>query len=262
MRYYAGRLLIAAALCAGGVTLIPLPAAAQQVPATRTATRPAEEVLAQLGANAGVVVLADATIFARLPVTRGAATVEGVEQQLAELVQVLPPGTTWVKLYMPAPASGRWNAEIVADYARAQARLLGPATRAGSRPAPPGTVEIFGRTLPADKASEYTTALNLKLVYLVTNPRPASAALAVPGTLAAAEWSRLSPEQRDQYVQQQTQQLMRLDPATRLQALRQLMRREPMPQDMVVKSVVSQMSPEERIQFRQSLSVDRAPAGK
>jgi hypothetical protein len=255
MRRSTRKLLAAVALAVGGTALVTLSAPAQQAP---TATRPAEEVLAQLGRNAGVVVLADATIYARLPMVTGAATVEGVERQLAELVRTLPAGATWIKIYVPAPANDRWSAEIVADYARAQSRLLGTS----GRPAPPGTVELFGRPVAADKASEYITALNLKRVYLVTNPRPPSA------TATAGDWARLTPEQRDQYVQRQVQQLMRLDPAARIQALRQLLmtRREPTPQDMIMREMRSQLTEQEAIQLKQAISegalVEKARGGK
>lgn len=249
------RLPVVLALAATLSALITTAAPAQQA---SPATRPADEVLAQLGKNAGVIVLADATIFARLPMITGAPTADGVERQLVELVQALPAGTTWSKLYVPAPANNRWSAESVAEYARAQARQLGMA----SRPAPSGTVELFGRPVPADKASEYVAALNLKLVYLVTNPRTSSA------TPAAADWSRLSPEQRDQYVQRQVQQLMRLDPPARLQAMRQMMmsRREPTAQDMIMREMRSQLTQEEAVQLKQSIAeaelVEKARGGK
>jgi len=252
MRRTTQSFIIAGTLVALGTASFPPTAVAQlaQPAVSRTATRPAEEVLAQLGKNAGVVVLADATIFARLPMVKGAATPEGVEQQLAEMVQTLPPGTTWIKVYAPVPANDRWSADAVADYARAQARLLGKS----SRPAPPGMVEIFGHTVPADQAQVHLDALNLKLVYLVTNPRPAAAAAAGSPLMPAAEWQRLGPEMQDRYVQQQAQQLMRLDPSTRAQVVRQMMRREPTPQDMIMKTMLSGMTDDERIQFRQSLS--------
>jgi hypothetical protein len=141
---------------------------AQQNPAARPGppTRPAAEVLKLLGQSAGVVVLPDASVQGRLMTPPGEATPETIEQRITEIARVLPAGTTWTKLYVPAPPNDRWDAEVVAEYARVQARLLGTA----GRPAPPGTVELLGQRVPVDKANKHIAALNLKLVYLVTNP--------------------------------------------------------------------------------------------
>jgi hypothetical protein len=225
--------------------LVSLSGSAQQAPApaARAVTRPAAEVLAQLGQSAGVVVLADATVQGRLAVPPGGATPATIEQQIADIVRVLPAGTTWVKLYVPAPANGRWDAVVVEEYARAEARLVGTI----GRPAPAGMVELLGRQVPTEKANDCIAALNLKLVYLVTNPRAESA------PSVAANWARLTQEQREAYAQQQAQRLMALDPASRLEALRQLMRREPSPQDMVFKTVAEQLTDDERIQLKQAL---------
>ena len=43
---------------------------------------------------------------------------------------------------------------------------------------PAGQVEILGRQVSVEKAREYIEGLNLKLVYLVSNPRTATAASA------------------------------------------------------------------------------------
>lgn len=216
-------------------------------------TRPAAEVLAQLGQSAGVVILADATVQGRLATPPGGATPATIEQQLADIVRVLPAGTSWVKLYVPAPANGRWDVEAVEDYARAQARLVGTLGRA----APVGMVELLGRQVPTDKANEAIATLNLKLVYLVTNSQAQSA----PNV--TANWARLTREQREAYAQQQAQRLMALDPASRLDALRQLIRREQSPQDMVLETVFRQMPDEEKGQLKQSIKAeDEARGGK
>jgi hypothetical protein len=157
-----------------------------------------------------------------------------------------------VKLYVPAPANGRWDAAVVEDYARAQARLVGTL----GRPAPAGMVELLGRQVPTEKANEAIATLNLKLVYLVTNPRVQSA------SNVTANWARLTPEQREAYAHQQAQRLLALDPASRLEALRQLMRREQTPQDMVLDSVIRQIPVEERVQLKQSFAAEKEAAGK
>src|SRR5262245_55429786 len=225
MQHHTRKLSVAMAAPALLAVLTTVAVRAQQTPAPApgAGTRPAAEVLAQLGQSAGVVILADATVQGRLPVAEARATPESVEQQLSALVRGLPAGTTWVKLYVPAPANGRWDVEVVGDYARAQARLVG----AIGRPSPTGMVELMGRQVPTEKANEAIATLNLKLVYLVTDPR------AQVGPNVAAHWAQMTREQREAYAQQQAQRLLALDPASRIEALRQLMHREPSPQDMV-----------------------------
>jgi hypothetical protein len=229
-------------------------ASAQRAPAPagRATTRPAAEVLAQIGQSAGVVVLVDATVQARLPVPAVTATPDTVEQQIAEMVRLLPGGTKVEKLYVPAPANGRWIAGDVADYARAQARLVGAG---GGRPAPAGQVEILGRQLPVEKAREYIEGLNLKLVYLVSNPQTATAASA-----KAANWARMNPDQRRIYAQQQAQRLLALDPASRVQAMRQMMlqRHDTSPEEMIMRTVIEQMPEDERMQFMREMHRDAA----
>jgi hypothetical protein len=242
-RHSACRVGVAAVVFAGMAAWMGLPTAAQQAGA-RVATRPAEEVLAQIGRSAGVVVLTDSTVQARLPAPGTAATAETVETQIGTMVQQLPAGTTWGKLYAPTPVNGRWNADVVADYARAQARLLGGIPQ----PAPAGMVEMLGRHVPVEKASEYAAALNLKLVYLVTNPRAPSAAT------VAASWGQMTPEQQQAFARQQAQRIMSLDPATRQAALRQMMMHAPRPEDFIMKMVLSQMPEQERVDLKGSVA--------
>jgi hypothetical protein len=255
MRQDRWKLSLAVAVSSLLTALVSLSGSAQQAPAPAPTarTRPAAEVLAQLGQSAGVVILADATVQGRLPLSGATATPETVEQQLAQMVRALPAGTTWVKLYVPAPANDRWDIEAVEAYARAQARLVGTI----GRPAPAGMVELLGRQVPTAKANEAIATLNLKLVYLVTNTRAQSA------QDAAAHWGQMTREQREAYAQQQAQRLMALDPASRLETLRQLMRRhmEETPQDMVFKMVIEQMPVGERVQLKQSVAADEEARG-
>jgi hypothetical protein len=237
-------LFLLAAVCVVAVSLPSSQVRAQQAPAPRAGTRPAAEVLAELGRSAGVIVLTDASVQGRLTPPPGGATLETIDQQIAEIVRVLPEGTTWAKLYVPAPANGRWDAAVVADFARAQARQLG--TTVG-RPTPPGTVEVLGQRLPASKANEHIAALNLKLVYLVTNPRAQAA-------VASVDWRRLTQEQRDVYAQQQAQRLLALDPASRVQALAQMLAAEhETPEQAIIQSVFRQIPIEERSQVKEAV---------
>ena len=235
-----------------------LPAAAQQAPApaARATTFPAGQVLVQIGQTAGVIVLADSTVQGRLALPAVPATAATVEQQIAEAVRALPGGTTWAKLYVPVPANGRWSGDAVADYARALAQMVGTVGRA----APAGTVEILGRILPADKANEYITALNLRLVYLVSNPRAQTPTTA--GFNMASNWTQMTPAQRELYIQQQAQRVLALDPASRMQTLRGLMENmEISPQQALIKSVISQMTDDERVAMKQSFAGDKQAAG-
>jgi hypothetical protein len=71
----------------------------------------------------------------------------------------------------------------------------------------------------------------------------------------------MTREQQQAYAHQQAQRVLSLDPASRLEALRQLMRREPTPQDLVLRTVISQMPEEERIQLKQSLKAEDEAKG-
>src|SRR5579872_1853124 len=164
-------------------------------------TRPLREVLENLSRSAGVVALADSTLQGEhvLPPS-GAATSENVEQQIKALARALPAGTTWVRLYLPAPADGRWNADVVSQYALAQARLTG--RRIGGETSP-GTIEILGQQVPEEKGREYVAGLHLKRVYLLTNPR----LQAMGGAVA---------------MQNQLQQFQSMDATARAQFMMQL----------------------------------------
>jgi len=228
--------------------------AQQPAAPSRPTTYPAAVVLGQLGQSAGVTILADSSVQGRLSMPAVPATAAAVETQIAEMVRALPAGTTWAKLYVPAPANGRWNGDVVANYARSLAQMVGTVGRA----APAGTVEILGRNVPADKATEYITALNLKLVYLVSGPTPQRA------VNPTANWAQMSPEQRDLYAQQQAQQLMAMNPQSRIQMLAQMMmNREESPEQAVMRAMMSQLSDDERVQLKQSIGavLKGGPAG-
>jgi hypothetical protein len=228
--------------------------AQQPAPPARPMTYPAAVILGQIGQSAGVTILADSSVQGRLPLPAVPATAATVEQQIAEMVRGLSAGTTWAKLYVPAPANGRWSADVVGNYARALAQVVGTIGRA----APAGMVEILGRNVPADKANDYINALNLKLVYLVTGPTQQ------PSTNPTANWTQMSPDQRDLYAQQQAQQLMAMNPEGRIQALAQMMLvREESPQSAVMRAVMSQLSDDEKFQLKQSVgaALRGGPAG-
>ena len=248
----AGTLVLAATSLAGILAVRPVQAqdaagaAPAPAPASRAGTRPASDVLARIAQGTGLTVLADSTVAnERIPLpAEAAATPETLEARVAEVVRALPPGTTWAKLYLPAPAGGRaWTGDDVAEYAFAQKRLFG---QIGAAPA--GTVEILGQRIPEDRAAAFITGLNLKPVYLVTNPslRPSGGAgggTAQALTADAARWAKMTPEQQQAYARQQAQQVLNMDPALRRQVFEQ--------QRSMMRAVIQQMTPEQRQQLFQ-----------
>jgi hypothetical protein len=231
-----------------------LPAHAQETPGRggaagspgHGARRPVADVLAQMAQSAGVVIVSDSTAHGFVSAPSVPTTPENVEEQLTGIVSSLPGGMVWAKLYLPAPASGRWNGDIVAEYVRAQAQLVGTVGAAGG---PAGTIEVLGRAIPAAKANEYIAALNLKQVYLVASPNSRTAARTNAG------WLQMTDDQRQEYAQAQAQQILAMDPASRAQALGQMMAQS----GMVMKAVISQMSPAERDQMLSGMSVNGGP---
>ncbi len=211
-----------------GLIISPPPPVKGQEPSPAPATQSAEatlngkkmrtlaDVLALMSRSAGAEVVADATVSqATVPMPAEKATPENVESQVAALAKALPRGTTWAKLYLPAPKSrAGFNGDDVAQYAQAQARLLGTV----GAPTPAGTVEILGQRVPADQAETYIAGLNLKPVYLLTNPLQSRLANA---SAAPSQWNGMTPDQRRQYAQQQASQLAGMDPAQRDALLQQ-----------------------------------------
>ena len=215
--------------------------------------RPASVILAEIGKAAGVTIVADSTVAAvRVAAPAGAATTDTVEQQIAGVVQALPRGTTWLKLYLPPPAQGRpWNGDDLAAYAKAQARLYGSVRRsstAAAAVAAPGTVEILGQKIPAEQARETITTLNLAPVYLVTNP-----ALDTAGEMG--DWSQMTLDQRRAAARQAAERILNMDPALRSQYLQQHM--------MTFETIMRQLPPDQHDDLLRSMGAEviRTPDG-
>ncbi len=214
------------------------PAVAGRTQNAPTRQRTVAEAAASMtrGLTGTVYVVADSTTGATpaaLPIE--ATTPENVEKQVAALVAKLPPGTLWAKLYLPAPANARrgYNGDDVAAYALAQSKLVGPVGAA----LPPGTVEIMGQKLPQTKADATIADLNLKPVYLITNPR-AQAPSGFGLTMDASKWAAMSPEQKQEYTRQQAASLSQMDPSARNQMLQQNM--------MIFAQFMQSASPDQR----------------
>ena len=249
-----GTVVAVAASLAGSILMAyAAPAQDPAPPASRVGTRPASDVLARIAQGAGVTVLADSTVAnERIPLPAEAATPANLEARIGEVVRALPQGTTWAKLYLPAPAGGRaWTGDDVAEYAFAQKRLFGQIGGAAA-----GTVEILGQRIPEDRAAAFITGLNLKPVYLVTNPSRRPTGTGTTGmtqslTADAAKWAKMTPEEQQAYAKQQAQQVLNMDPALRRQVFEQ--------QRSMMQAVIQQMTPEQRQQLFQGFG---GPGGR
>lgn len=213
---------VAAAVVGPLGMVTPPPASAQDSnpPANTTNVRqkPLSAILTSMSRAAGVSIVADSTIAGALvnPPAMN-TTPQNFEAQIAEMVKSLPQGTAWAKLYLPEPKGRRdYSGDDVAAYATAQAKLFG---NVGGDTGP-GEVEILGQRVAADKASSYVAGLNLKPVYLITNP---SARLqgGILGLTDPNQWAAMSQDQRQKTIEAAAQQLANMDPQARQQLMQQ-----------------------------------------
>ena len=209
--------------------------------------RPLADVLMRMSRDTGVVVVADSTVAAeQVTPPAEATTAENLEAQVAALVRTLPSGATWGRLYLPAPPRGGrgYSGDAVAEYAMAQAKLFG---KVGDAPA--GQVEVLGKSLAASAAAPVMTALDLRPVYLVTNPnlRASAGAAAVVPPGASQSWSQMTEQQRQQAAALEAQRLQRMDPQL---------------QGAVMRSMIQNMSPEQRRQMFQGMGGDGGRGGR
>ena len=214
---------IAAAAVVGPLGMVaPPPSCAQDNnPPASTANvrqKPLSSILTSMSRSAGVSIVADSTVGGTLvnPPANN-TTPQNFESQIAELVKSLPQGTTWGKLHLPEPKGNRgYNGDDVTAYAMAQAKLFG---NVGGDTGP-GEIELFGQRVTADKATTYVSGLNLKPVYLITNP---SAKLqgGILGLTDPNQWASMSQEQRQKTIDSAAQQLANMDPQSRQQLMEQ-----------------------------------------
>ena len=231
------------------MTLANLPQSAFAQPQPATATqgaaaesnlrpRPLSTIVAAMVRTSGATILADSSVASTpVPMITEATTANNFEAQLDSIVKGMPQGSTWAKVYLPETKS-RMDADAVSEYVIAQAKLFGSAGAA----TPAGTVEIMGQKVPTDKAQSVIAALNLKPVYLISNPLMKT---------AAQNWGKLSPEQQKQYAAQQAQQILNMDPAQQAQMFQQQM--------AVFGSMMQQMTPEQRQGMMQNFGSMRRP---
>jgi hypothetical protein len=216
---------IALAAVVGPLGMVtPPPARAQNSnpPANTTNVRqkPLSAILTSMSRAAGVSIVADSSVGGALvnPLATN-TTPQNFENQIAELVKSLPQGTVWAKLQLPEPKGRRdYSGDDVAAYAMAQAKLFG---NVGGDTGP-GEIELLGQRVTADKASNYVAGLNLKPVYLITNP---SARLqgGILGLTDPNQWAAMSQEQKSRTIETAAQQLANMDPQARQQLMQQNM---------------------------------------
>jgi hypothetical protein len=237
----AGGCVVSAAGYAAAAAQAPGAAAAgAQAANTAAATRrPLGEVLERMSRDSGWIVVADSRTAAELVAPPAEpTTAQNVEAQIAALVEALPRGATWARLYLPAPPPGArgYSGDAVAEYAAAQARLFG---RVGDAPA--GQVEVMGRNLSGAAAAPVVSALGLTPVYLVTNPNARPVGAIDPTSPTAQGWTQMTPEQRAQFAQAEAQRLLNMDPAARQQYLQQ--------QNSVMRAFLRALPREQRGEF-------------
>lgn len=218
------------------------PAAAAPNARNEAPKRSLSDVLSRISQAAGVTVVADSTLAnEKVGLPAEPTTPANFEAQVAALVESLPKGATWGKLYLPAPSGRGYKGDDLSEYALAQAKLFG---RVGD--APEGTVEVMGKAVPAAQAESVVAALNLKPVYLVTNPAVRAAAGA--GAPSGA-WAGMSEDQRRQYAQTEARRIASMTPEQRQQAFQSMFGQ----QGAVMRELFQTMTPEQRQQMFQGM---------
>ncbi len=237
----------AATLLAFGLTAHPVmaqdaaPVAPPASAAADASKRQLDATLSQISKGAGVTVVTNATLAKTLVTPPAeAATPANFESQIAELVKTLPRGTTWARLMLPASPNARgYSGDAVAEYALAQSKLFGAVGGA----APAGTIEVLGKNVGADKAETVASALDLKPVYIIMNPKQMQAGM------DSSDWAKMTPEQQKAAADQQARQILNMDPAARQQYMGNMMQQ----QRAVMGSLMQNMTPEQRNQFFQTM---------
>jgi hypothetical protein len=223
--------------------------------AQRVRVRPLSSILASMSRSSGVSVVADSPLTNQnVSAPTAEVTAENLEQQLTALTKALPSGTLWAKLYLPATATRASNGDALANYVLAQAKLFGNV----GAPTAPGTIEVMGQKVSADKADAVVSALNLKPVYIVLNPlqrnNPANTTTAAAN---GVNWAAMTPQQKQAYAQQQAQNIMNMDPQSRQQTMQSMMEQ----QRAVMGALMQSMTPEQRQQLIQSMRPN-GPGGR
>jgi hypothetical protein len=129
--------------------------------------KPVRVVVELISKKAGILALADSTVAEeRVPPPPENATItpDNIDAYLGAVVDALPEGATWAKLYLPPPPPGKkWTGDDVATYAMGQTRLYGNVGGGEDN-----SVEILSQKLTPAQAQPIIRGLDLRPVYLIT----------------------------------------------------------------------------------------------
>lgn len=224
----------------------------RRVPPMKFAQTPLRAVLAQISKASGVWVLADSSVGA-VAITleiRGGR----LNEVLAEIVKQLPPEVRVRYVGVPA-AENAPEGEIVSQYIGAQDALK-PTKGKGTANTPQiaSEIEVAGRTLAAEQAAPLMTSLDLKPVYLVTNP--SGDALIAKALRMQTEglqlWMEMNPDQRSKMMENQLNNLLNMDPNARRSLFEQMST-----QAMGMMQKIQSLPAEQRQQFFRDLTGGR-----
>ena len=218
--------LLALALIGGAALAAPpenLPPAPRPVPALQLMKVTVREAAARLTKESGVLVVPDSTL-ANSRVTL--QTIGGpLETVLGQLLAQLPKGSQLKQSHLPSSAAvvPNPNGDVVETIIEVNDALAAP-LNGGKKPAP-GALIVQGRVVPEDKVDAVLLALDLKPVFLLTNPKARDGS----GQFASLQgdilrlWQNMSPEQRKAAVDKQWDDFVNMDPATRKTYMSQMM---------------------------------------
>lgn len=202
------------------------------------------EFAQRLGRLAGAVVVADRTVAsAQITFDSSGGPLDAVLEAAAA---ALPRGAVVRKAMLPAFRPGVVpDGDRIAALIQAQDDLVAPIS--GPTKPGPSDLVVLGRVVPADRRAAVTASLDLKPVYLLTNPDAAGDLVAQMGKMQEEmlkKLSAMSPEQQGAFYEQQFDNLMNMDPA-----LRRAMIQQQMQAATGMMQRIQKMSPDQQKQF-------------
>lgn len=224
----------------------------RRVPPIKVAQTPLRAVLAQISKASGVWVLADSSVAA-MPVTlesRGGRLTEVLE----EVVKQLPAGVQVRYAGIPA-AEIAPDGDSVSQYLNAQDALKPKKVKGTTNtPTIASEIEVAGRALAAEQAAPLMTSLDLKPVYLITNP--SGDALVAKALRMQNEglqiWMEMTPEQRGKMMENQLNSLLNMDPTARRSLFEQMTQ-----QATGMMQKIQSLPPDQRAQFFRDITGGR-----
>jgi hypothetical protein len=198
------------------------------------------ELATRLTKESGFLVVADDTLASsRVSLTSVGGSLETV---LAQLTPQLPKGSVLRRTHLPASAAivPEPNAEVVSLIIQINDALAAPLND-GARPDTDALI-VQGRVVPKDRVPMVLAALDLKPVFLLTNPKakdPSGSFASMQGDMLRL-WQNMTPEQRKAAVEKQWDDFLNMDPATRKTYMQQMME-----QGMGIAQKIQQLPPDQ-----------------